>query len=92
MNEQRHCPLRNPSSQSAAYFFFSLFFISLLPFFTLLLRQLIMEDNKAPEVPMPCTAGCGFYGNKIYNNMCSKCFREQAEQNKQRKRLISMYM
>lgn len=72
--------------------FFSLFFISLLPFFTLLLRQLIMEDNKAPEVPMPCTAGCGFYGNKIYNNMCSKCFREQAEQNKQRKRLISMYM
>ncbi|CDH57816.1 hypothetical protein RO3G_11656 [Lichtheimia corymbifera JMRC:FSU:9682] len=42
-----------------------------------------MEDNKAPEVPMPCTAGCGFYGNKIYNNMCSKCFREQAEQNKQ---------
>ncbi|KAG2227932.1 hypothetical protein INT45_011955 [Circinella minor] len=39
-----------------------------------------MEDNKAPEVPLPCSAGCGFYGNKIYNNMCSKCFREQADQ------------
>ncbi|KAI9494479.1 hypothetical protein BDB00DRAFT_938263 [Zychaea mexicana] len=41
-----------------------------------------MEDNKAPEVPLPCSAGCGFYGNKIYNNMCSKCFREHSEQNK----------
>lgn len=39
-----------------------------------------MEDNKTPEAPSaptPCTAGCGFYGNQIYNNMCSKCFKEQ---------------
>jgi len=36
-----------------------------------------MEDNNTPEAPSPCTAGCGFYGNKIYNNMCSKCFKEK---------------
>ncbi|CEG64937.1 hypothetical protein RMATCC62417_01827 [Rhizopus microsporus] len=41
-----------------------------------------MEDNKAPEAPSPCTAGCGFYGNKIYNNMCSKCFKELEKNNK----------
>jgi hypothetical protein len=41
-----------------------------------------MEDNKTPEAPTPCTAGCGFYGNKIYNNMCSKCFKELDERNK----------
>ncbi|KAG2199487.1 hypothetical protein INT46_007107 [Mucor plumbeus] len=41
-----------------------------------------MEDNKLSEAPTPCTAGCGFYGNKIYNNMCSKCFKEQEERNK----------
>ncbi|KAI8970394.1 hypothetical protein BDF20DRAFT_890997 [Mycotypha africana] len=41
-----------------------------------------MEDNNTPEAPSPCTAGCGFYGNKIYNNMCSKCFKEHEAQNK----------
>ncbi|KAI8372647.1 hypothetical protein EDC96DRAFT_500071 [Choanephora cucurbitarum] len=41
-----------------------------------------MEDNNVPEAPSPCTAGCGFYGNKIYNNMCSKCFKEHDERNK----------
>ncbi|KAG0172273.1 zinc finger domain-containing protein [Apophysomyces sp. BC1034] len=41
-----------------------------------------MEDNNTPDIPTHCTAGCGFYGNKIYNNMCSKCFKQQAEQNK----------
>ncbi|KAI9023047.1 hypothetical protein CLU79DRAFT_137617 [Phycomyces nitens] len=42
-----------------------------------------MEDNNALNGPTPCTAGCGFYGSKIYNQMCSKCFKEQEAQNKQ---------
>ncbi|CAO3643846.1 unnamed protein product [Cunninghamella blakesleeana] len=41
-----------------------------------------MEDNKTPDIPLPCTAGCGFYGNKIYNNMCSKCFKDFTERQK----------
>ncbi|KAI9302233.1 hypothetical protein BJ944DRAFT_206389 [Cunninghamella echinulata] len=41
-----------------------------------------MEDNKTPDIPLPCTAGCGFYGNKIYNNMCSKCFKDFTEKQK----------
>lgn len=44
-----------------------------------------MEDNNTPEVPITCTAGCGFYGNKIYNNMCSKCFKELEKKNNDRK-------
>lgn len=46
-----------------------------------------MEDNKAPEAPSPCTAGCGFYGNKIYNNMCSKCFKELEKNNSEQHHL-----
>lgn len=35
--------------------------------------------NDTPDMPMPCIAGCGFYGNPIYNNMCSKCFKDHAQ-------------
>ncbi|CAO3647604.1 unnamed protein product [Cunninghamella blakesleeana] len=34
-------------------------------------------ENNTTKAPQLCTAGCGFYGNEIYNNMCSKCFKEK---------------
>ncbi|KAI7872494.1 hypothetical protein BDF14DRAFT_1753951 [Spinellus fusiger] len=40
-----------------------------------------MENNRSPKTPLPCTAGCGFYGNEIYNNMCSKCFNTHKPSN-----------
>jgi len=33
-----------------------------------------MEGN-APSIPEFCVNNCGFYGNPIYNNMCSQCFK-----------------
>lgn len=51
-----------------------------------------MEDNNTSEVPITCTAGCGFYGNKIYNNMCSKCFKELEKKNNDRKVSIRNYV
>ncbi|CEJ04251.1 hypothetical protein RMCBS344292_18218 [Rhizopus microsporus] len=40
-----------------------------------------MENNKSPKAPTLCTAGCGFYGNELFNNMCSKCFKEATAKN-----------
>ncbi|KAJ2449182.1 hypothetical protein EV183_005035 [Coemansia sp. RSA 2336] len=31
------------------------------------------DSNKQPEI---CKQGCGFYGNPMYDNLCSKCFND----------------
>jgi hypothetical protein len=41
-----------------------------------------MTDNKQssdtikPQQPVLCANNCGFYGNPLTNNFCSKCFKE----------------
>ncbi|KAI8875312.1 hypothetical protein K501DRAFT_326823 [Backusella circina FSU 941] len=32
------------------------------------------NNNDTPSTPL-CTAGCGFYGNEVFNNMCSQCYK-----------------
>jgi hypothetical protein len=34
------------------------------------------ETVHAPEVPILCINNCGFFGNRMTENMCSKCYRD----------------
>lgn len=33
----------------------------------------------APEAPILCVNNCGFFGNRMTENMCSKCYRDTAK-------------
>jgi len=37
-----------------------------------------MEDNNS-SMPEFCTNGCGFFGNQIFNNMCSQCYKKSQQ-------------
>ncbi|CAM0876755.1 unnamed protein product [Alopecurus aequalis] len=34
------------------------------------------ETVHAPEAPILCINNCGFFGNRMTENMCSKCYRD----------------
>ncbi|KAI9486726.1 MAG: hypothetical protein EXX96DRAFT_52747 [Benjaminiella poitrasii] len=42
-------------------------------------------NSSETKTPILCTAGCGFYGNEAFNNMCSKCFKERNDTNEEKK-------
>ncbi|XP_044390855.1 zinc finger A20 and AN1 domain-containing stress-associated protein 6 [Triticum aestivum] len=36
----------------------------------------------APEAPIMCMNNCGFFGNRMTENMCSKCYRDTVKAKK----------
>ncbi|XP_062187148.1 zinc finger A20 and AN1 domain-containing stress-associated protein 9-like isoform X2 [Phragmites australis] len=34
------------------------------------------QESHAPDAPILCINNCGFFGNSMTNNMCSKCYRD----------------
>eukprot|EP00741_Cyanophora_paradoxa_P022453 tig00021489_g21679.t1 len=44
-----------------------------------------MDSNntvRQPQAPVLCAKGCGFYGNPMTLNMCSKCYRQHESEQK----------
>jgi len=43
-----------------------------------------MEQRQNQDKPVRCASGCGFFGNPLTGNFCSKCFRDkEGKQKKQ---------
>ncbi|KAF9320134.1 zinc finger domain-containing protein [Podila horticola] len=40
-----------------------------------------MDNNNTQNMPILCANNCGFYGNPLNNNLCSKCFKELGQKN-----------
>ncbi|GAA5811022.1 hypothetical protein MFLAVUS_004451 [Mucor flavus] len=36
------------------------------------------NENTNTTTPVLCTAGCGFFGNASFNNMCSRCYKTKS--------------
>lgn len=39
-------------------------------------------DNNNTNTNILCTAGCGFFGNPSFNNMCSRCYKSKETMSK----------
>jgi len=35
------------------------------------------QHKEEPQKPIPCANGCGFFGNPLTGNLCSKCWRDK---------------
>ncbi|KAG9266530.1 AN1-type zinc finger protein 6 isoform X4 [Astyanax mexicanus] len=41
-------------------------------------KDMAQQTNQT-QAPIPCTAGCGFYGNPRNNGMCSICYKDSLQ-------------